>query len=488
MKINSNSINKMSNEDILNEIIETIDKIYEDFSYVNISKNDYYKLVLEEIEKSKEEYKDNTSYLKYIKDKIIFKIKSIIKDKLSDSNKALDIVSRYITLTFKEVKDEKETIKYLNKLNYFFKSYSFKPDLYLINDLINNNSLLEKMIKIIVCNNYDGIINGKIDDIFPDSNISLMISSYCTLNNISFDSYNEEIDVYSFPDSIRTYLKDISKFPILSYDEQKSLAERVKNGDEKAREKLIECNLRLVVSIAKRYTYSKIPLLDLIEEGNIGLMVASQRYDSNRNCKFSTYATYWIKCYITEAIYNSESTIRTPEYMSIRIIKYKQTIDILKRDLGREPTIEEIANTMNLSVSSIDEISKAIYQTNIVSTNEMIKKEEYEQFKQFIPSTKKSPEDIVIDSSLLPYLYKIFDRCLDEKERNILILNFGLDGSKSLPLSKIAKKYNISTQRVQQIKERAIRKIREKYLEDLVIYTDYSSRELEKINKRLHIK
>jgi len=256
------------------------------------------------------------------------------------------------------------------------------------------------------------------------------------------------------------YFKDIDIFPLLSREEEVKLARRVKRSDSRARMKMIQANLRLVVNIAKRYTYTGVPMLDLIEEGNIGLMKAVKKYDPNRGYRFSTYAAWWIKQYVMRAIANQGKTIRVPVYMIEAIIKHKKITEELRHKLKRAPAVQEVAKKMRVSVKKARYI-ETVSQTQPTSLETPIGEEDAGKFLEMIEDeSAASPDDRMSEALKHERIKRLLGR-LTPRDRKVLTLRFGLDEKKALTLQEIAKHFKITKERVRQIEYRAMKKLKE---------------------------
>ncbi|UCB57412.1 MAG: sigma-70 family RNA polymerase sigma factor [Candidatus Omnitrophota bacterium] len=259
-------------------------------------------------------------------------------------------------------------------------------------------------------------------------------------------------------ESLKAYLKDIKKIPLLSAQEEKDLARKIKEGDVEARMKMIKANLRLVVSIAKRYSHFGVPLIDLIEEGNIGLMKAVSMYDPKQRFRFSTYAAYWIRQYITRALANQAKTVRVPVYMVEAIAKWKRAVERLTQKLGRRPRLKEVAKEMKESAKKIKQIRSTI--TRITSLEAPIGKDGTGQFVDLIPDESSAS---AVDEIAQVMREESVDELLEKmsaREREVLSLRYGLKNGTTHTLNEIAKEFGITRERVRQIEEAAMRKLR----------------------------
>ena len=278
--------------------------------------------------------------------------------------------------------------------------------------------------------------------------------------DINIDIAQIESSEGKMDDPVRQYLKEIGKIPLLSVEEEIELAKKTKQGDELARKQLTESNLRLVVSIAKRYVGRGMLFLDLIQEGNLGLIKAVEKFDPDKGFKFSTYATWWIRQAVTRAIADQGRTIRIPVHMVETINKYNRISRDLLQKLGREPKPEEIAAEMDISIEKAIEIQKISQEP--VSLETPIGEEEDSHLGDFIPDERDglSPESIHENNALREKINEVLDEALTEKERKILIMRFGLDTGTPMTLEMVGKEFHVTRERIRQIEAKALRKLR----------------------------
>ncbi len=273
----------------------------------------------------------------------------------------------------------------------------------------------------------------------------------------------EEIDIsvpegIGLDDPVRMYLKEIGKVPLLSGDEEKELAERMQGGDEKAKKRLAEANLRLVVSIAKRYVGRGMLFLDLIQEGNLGLIKAVEKFDYTKGYKFSTYATWWIRQAITRAIADQARTIRIPVHMVETINKLIRVSRQLLQEYGREPHVDEIAREMNMNEDRVREIMKIAQEP--VSLETPIGEEEDSILGDFIPdSDAPAPSEMAAFMLLKEQLMNVLDT-LTPREAKVLRLRFGLDDGRARTLEEVGREFKVTRERIRQIEAKALRKLR----------------------------
>ena len=273
----------------------------------------------------------------------------------------------------------------------------------------------------------------------------------------------EELDLtvpegVSTDDPVRMYLKEIGQIPLLTAEEELELAKRMSEGDENAKEKLAEANLRLVVSIAKRYAGRGMQLLDLIQEGNLGLIKAVDKFDYQKGYKFSTYATWWIRQAITRAIADQARTIRIPVHMVETINRVIRTSRQLLQDLGREPKPEEIAQKLSMPVEKVREILKISQEP--VSLETPVGEEDDSHLGDFIKDDHVPvPVDAATFKILQEQLVEVLST-LTDREQKVLRLRFGLDDGRARTLEEVGKEFNVTRERIRQIEAKALRKLR----------------------------
>ena len=285
-------------------------------------------------------------------------------------------------------------------------------------------------------------------------------------NNIKIiDDYEKDKELYeqllkeiSMDDPVKMYLKDIGKVPLLSADDEIELAKQMMDGSDDAKRSLSEANLRLVVSIAKRYVGRGMQFLDLIQEGNLGLMKAVEKFDYQKGFKFSTYATWWIRQAITRAIADQARTIRIPVHMVETINKVVRVSRILLQQLGREPTPEEIAKEMGIPEARVIEIQKIAQDP--VSLETPIGEEEDSHLGDFIEDEQTAaPTDVVATNMLKEQLINVLDT-LTPREEKVLRLRYGIDDGRPRTLEEVGKEFNVTRERIRQIEAKALRKLR----------------------------
>ena len=350
-----------------------------------------------------------------------------------------------------EMKDPKDVIKQIVDSAAKKGTISYKE----INDYLEKYQLEANQIEKI----YDGLEAANVE-IVEDSEEP----DFEDLEEIEDDIKLEDMDNFDVPDTVSTddpvrlYLKEIGKIPLLTAEQELEYSKKMMEGDEEAKKKLSEANLRLVVSIAKKYVGRGMLFLDLIQEGNLGLIKAVEKFDYRKGYKFSTYATWWIRQAITRAIADQARTIRIPVHMVETINKLIRTSRHLLQQLGREPTIEEIAKEMEMPVERVKEIKKVAQEP--VSLETPIGEEEDSHLGDFIPDDDApSPSEIAAYTLLREQLDEIIET-LTPREAKVLRLRFGLEDGKARTLEEVGKEFNVTRERIRQIEAKALRKLR----------------------------
>lgn len=320
-------------------------------------------------------------------------------------------------------------------------------------DMQLDSDKFEKILDFLEANNIDVL---RITDDDADDDILLEVDDD---DKIEVEKIDLSVpDGVSIEDPVRMYLKEIGKVPLLSAEEEIELAKRMELGDQEAKKRLAEANLRLVVSIAKRYVGRGMLFLDLIQEGNLGLIKAVEKFDYRKGYKFSTYATWWIRQAITRAIADQARTIRIPVHMVETINKLIRVSRQLLQELGREPTPEEIAAEMNMPVERVREILKISQEP--VSLETPIGEEEDSHLGDFIQDDNVPvPADAAAFTLLKEQLEEVLGT-LTEREQKVLTLRFGLEDGRARTLEEVGREFNVTRERIRQIEAKALRKLR----------------------------
>ena len=313
-----------------------------------------------------------------------------------------------------------------------------------------NSDLLDELYNAFIENDISVIAESDLDDDSSEEDASGNLEDILKDNTIA-----KELTIN---DPVRMYLKEIGKISLLSLEEETELSKRIAEGDEVAKNRLAESNLRLVVSIAKRYVGRGMLFLDLIQEGNIGLMKAVEKFDADKGYKFSTYATWWIRQAITRAIADQARTIRVPVHMVETINKLSRCQRQLTLELNREPTDEELAKKMNMTPEKVREVIKIAQDP--VSLETPIGEEDDSHLGDFVPDeSNMSPEDFTIHEMLKEEIGDVL-LTLTEREEQVLRLRFGLDDGSSKTLEEVGQMFGVTRERIRQIEAKALRKLR----------------------------
>ena len=338
---------------------------------------------------------------------------------------------------------KKKSILEVQEINNFF------------SDMDLESEQMEKIFEYLEANNIDVLrISGDDDDDIDD--VDLLISEE---DDVDVEKIDLSVpDGISIEDPVRMYLKEIGKVPLLTAEEEVELARRMADGDEDAKKRLAEANLRLVVSIAKRYVGRGMLFLDLIQEGNLGLIKAVEKFDYQKGFKFSTYATWWIRQAITRAIAYQARTIRIPVHMVETINKLIRVSRQLLQELGREPTPEEIAAELDMPVERVREILKISQEP--VSLETPIGEEEDSHLGDFIQDDNVPvPAEAAAQTLLKEQLDEVLST-LTEREQKVLRLRFGMNDGRARTLEEVGKEFDVTRERIRQIEAKALRKLR----------------------------
>ena len=338
-------------------------------------------------------------------------------------------------------------------------------------ELINSNPFISNALKVMSN-------NDNIDELIEDNEyIICFLEVFTEKNNnsyddeeIDFDNYDYEVNTNDY-DPVKIYMIEASKYPLLNKEETIELAKKYSEGDKKAKKAIINHNLRLVLSIAKKYTNHGLEYSDLIQEGNLGLMRAVEKYDYTRGYKFSTYATWWIKQAITRAIADNGKTVRLPVHVNEAYVKIKRTKSKLTQKLGHEPTEEEIANELGLQVEKVRTYirmnQQAIYMDEAIGEDH-----DTTRGDMMVDEDAIDPMEALENSDLRNILNEVFNNSeifnISEKAKQIIIMRFGLEDGKARTLDEVGKHFNVTRERIRQIEAKTLRKLRSPKVASLI--------------------
>ena len=467
---------------LYNQLLLSLNTIYNSFNYLDYSYSDLEKILIEEIKKNKELYNDDNNYCSLIRKIIVSRFVHETKNILSNDDGAIKLLNKYINLNIMNTGKYEYAIKQFIKFCQFLKINDYVPSSNVIDSLLSDNKIISKVVGSVVEKNKKSILDGKIDFLFDDHFQLSIIESYCCLNNINMinDDLNFELDDDYYKDSLNLYYNQIKDIPLLTKEEEKTLAIKIKNGDQEAKEKFITSNLRLVMAVARRYYDFGIPMQDLVQEGNIGLMIALDKFDPNKGYKFSSYAVYWIRQVIYRFIIRKSNLIKISANKADRLRWYKKNIWKLSKILNHIPSEDEIIEYLGLTQKEID-INNLLLEKP-VSLNKVINEEDY-ALENLLLVDKNSVEDLVSEKILRDELFEAFKEAgLTEREKMILEQRYGFNYSEPKKLEEISKEFNITKERVRQLESFAINKIR-RSSEAIEILSDYANKPDEIISK-----
>ena len=457
-------------KDLHDLLISKLKKILSKYPYVHLSDKyieDYVEGKISELDCHSSE-KDFINKIKNIFEK---HIKLIIKANLNDDSEYIELISEYIKTIEVNSNNKDEIIEFLRTLGTFLIKYAFEINPEKIINIISNSTYLFNSIKYFTDHNGELIANGNIRLLLNNDVAIAFIEAYCMNNGIEFNDYaiSEEdllddaksdlMDEFYTDDSVKMLLHEIGQYPILSNEKQLELLKKYKEGDMKAKETLIETNLRLIISIARRYNGKGLSMLDLFQEGSFGLITAIEKFNLNMGCKLSTYATWWIRQAIQRAIQVSGRNIKIPVYIQESYDRYIKIRNRLEHKLGREPDLPTIAKEMGLTVSKLEDI---INDCNpVMSLNTPIGEDGDGEFGDFLSHDGEALEDIAVEQNMVMLVRSLLDKVnLTDREKDVLIRRYGMYGQAKQTLEEIGAIYNVTRERIRQIENKAIKKIR----------------------------
>lgn len=480
------------------KLLPNIRKIYSKYSYLGLDLDDYNSQIFAIFQRKKKELSNqdlNQEEFRCLFEKGIDNFfNTIVAVSLNDEEKGLTVINNYINTKLANAKDYLTAINEIKKLSSFFSknNYFISPDLCM--ELIKKNEKIKAILKKIVDKDIDVIKQGRIDDLFSDITLVSFIEGFCIVNDITvleddvdlselYTGLNNNKDLSVFlGDGLGMYLHE-ARQKLLTPEEEKIITLRIMKGDERAKQILIERNLMLVVSQAKRKIGRGLDFLDLIQEGNIGLMKAAERFDPTKGHRFSTYAVWWIRQSVSRAIAEKSRNIRMPVHMHEALSKISRAKEELEFRLKREPTIAEIAYEVGLKPEKVMEYMALI--STEVSINTLIGDEKETELGDFIADEDAYVEEIYINNNLSEEIRQLLIKCnLKEREMAIIIRRFGLNGRDPETLASISETYNMTRERVRQIEKKAIRKIRNSsHIKAFANYMNNPTRALESLGK-----
>lgn len=489
--------NQFNFEYIYDMIKVYIKKLYKKYSYLGYSEEEFSnkikQIIIDGADKFKLESKDIDLDSLMMKVDSYFELET--RNKLF-STEAVSLINRFIEKQIFTRRKDSNLIMDLNILDKFLTKYEYEVSLDLVIEILELNNILEKRLAPMIMGHIKRLKSGMSDDW---SGIAVVfVNAYAIRHNIDIDLELEELDdlykgllinssnVNDDLDSVKFYLKSIS-MPILKKEEEQFLFYKMQSGDIRVRDILIERNLRLVVSIAKKYLGNGVGFLDLIQFGNIGLIIAVDKFDVTRGYKFSTYAYHWIRQSIARGIYNTGKLVRVSVRQSLLLDQYKITYAKLRDKFYRQPTDNEIAEEMNLSVGKVIELRKLLFEPfslNLLLESELNLSDdsidENKLMRAIDYASEESNYEIECNLGqefLKQDVLKLLDCCgLTEREKQILRMYYGLDGIKPVSCKVIKENYGLTRQRICQLKDEGIAKMKlYKHIKSYSVYMDNPS-------------
>lgn len=491
MDLNLKRIKQLNKVQIYKMIFPLISKFYDAYDYLDITSEEFSDIILDEIEKSISEFDESVTYKKFIKNKLKKRFDRKIYNDLNNPEKVVIIINNFTKKRFTNLSNVNDCISYFSILDDFLKQYNYilEPDM--IIKLIKNDNPLYLMTETIFKKYKNPILFGKAEKLFDNDTLVSFIEVYCMVNNIEIQEENneDEFDIdkdnkYFERDILSTYLREIGSYKQLTTEQERDLLLKIKNGDENAKELFIQSNLKLVVNVAKKFQDRGMSLLDLVQEGNIGLMKAIEYFDLSRNLKFSTYAFAYIKGYINRAINDKGRTIRIPVNILEKRNMYIKVINDLTIELNRTPSNKEIAKKMGVRVDTVNILQES--QFDITSLNEKVSDDSDTEVKDLLVLNENSlsyVEDDYDSVDLKDQVQDLLEKCnLSRQAVEVLIKRYGLDGNEPMTLEEIGQLYNVTRERIRQIETKSLMIIRRSvYAKKLVIFTEDPDKSLENL-------
>lgn len=452
-------MNEINVKKILESMLPDLYDIYGEYKYLNMTLNDFMEFIIKEI-RINMPYCDDESFKEFIISEIRKILDKKTKELLKDDKTMLNTIYDYCN-TLNVFNNYDDNLEELKKLCNLLEINDVSLDIDLILNILNNNQIVYDLVKEIVDHNLLNIQEGKVEYLFNKGVLTSLINAYCMLNEIEIAGYNSDnsYDENYYTNSLKTYLFDISQRSLLTKEEEIEYARKVQAGDIDAKNKFIESNLRLVVSIAKNYYSNKVQFLDLIQEGNIGLMTAIEKFNPELDIRLSTYAKFWIKREITRAIDTAKLPVKVASPMQEKIRIYKKKLREVLKTIDHTPTIYELSELLKIPIQDIEQYQSLISLP--ISLNEPIGTEDECELGNIIAKEDVDFDKNIFKENMLDDIYQALEFAnLTERERTILIYRYGLGGVKIKTYSELANIYNVSHQRIKEIEVISLDKIK----------------------------
>ena len=450
-------------EKIKGDTMKQLDNIYQYYKFLNLSQKQFYQMIEKELNFQETEKINSKQFMKSCQNIIQNYLYDLMLK--SETEQLFQIINNYISQHLVIIKNS-NNIKQLEKLTFLLQDKDYSVNVELINLLLKKNEKINSILREIVNKNKQIIQKNQIDILTTNPLITYMIECFCQMNSIEIIPLDDskELEVWmkdtnnnKLNSVLSSYLIAIHK-PLLTIEEEKALMNKYLSGDQQAKNVLIERNLRLVVRYARRYYQYTIPLEDLIQEGNVGLIKALDRYDIKKNVKFATYATYWICKSIRDIIHEQSRLIRIPIHHSEAIQKIKRIENEFMNEYGRNPTMKELEKSTGYSEKKIKNLKNI--HLEVSSYNVPISDDATDELIELIVSDEITSEEFVVNNSLANAMNQIImNSNLTETEQLVIKLKYGMDTQQGLSLKQIGEILNVTFQRVQQIEKKAMEKL-----------------------------
>ena len=463
MNIGDKNIKDLTTKEILESLKEEIKSVFEKYKYAELTQEEKELIIEQTTIKVKKTYNEKNEIKDFYIEELEKEIKSTIDQLLIGQKREIPVLAKHIENILSNSKS-KDSLTVIKNLTTLLNKYSFviEPESFL--ELLGNSEYLEQELDEFVNKYKINITNGNIEELLKNNKAQEIIETYCMLKDIDTnleleEEKQENPTSENVEDDIKIYLKEIGKIKLLTEEEEKNLAYRIREGDKEARKILANSNLRLVVNIAKRYVGRGVEFLDLIQDGNMGLMKAIEKYDVTKGFRFTTYATWWIKQSITRGIADKSRNVRLPVHLHEKVNKVKLAYNTLSNELGRAPTEEEMAEKTKFPLEVVKELLQ--YQQGTVSLQTVIGEDDDSELGDFIQSDDLSPEEEYEKLSLSDEIQKAFEKAkLSPREIKVITLRVGLNDNRARTLEEVGKELKVTRERVRQIEAKVLRKLR----------------------------
>ena len=440
--------------------LQDFNHTFNQYDFLNCNSDQKLKIIKNIINKAN--YQGNESYIDYLNKSLSLYLENYIIICFNDNKKIVSLLNKYL-ISLPMVNSYEEAIDNINKLQLFIDKYNYHLNKSVTKKLLTYSKKFSIIASLIVNNNDSGYLFNLIKDCYNELLTNRLHS-------------NTDVDLQ---DSLNTYVQELKQIPLLTDSEEERLFNEYHMGSNDAFNKLVESNLRLVIFVSKRYLGHGLSLDDLIGEGNMGLVEAIKRFDESKNCKFSTYACFWIKRYIIRAIKKYGKGIRIPEHIFDGMVKYKKAREELENKIGREATIEEVAKYMDISVENAVVFDNAIDEPsslNVIVNDDV-------EVSHLIASDDVSIEDMIMEDDMKLNVQRLLDNArLTDKEKDIISERYGFNGKNPKTLEEIGKKYGITRERVRQIEAKIFIKLRQvRDINSYMIYLHDDDKLLKKV-------